>query len=1850
MSQYTHHTNLGSPGPPPPAPQQQQEQHLVAATTAAAVAYQQQALPQQQQEYQQQQEERQQRELAAAAAVAAFQQQQFLQLPPPPLPCSPRFALGSPVLRNRSESSPDGPPAPSFWQQGEISSFNGQLYSVLYEDGEEEILNESEVMKGVYTFRKKAYEEEEEEEEEEEQQQQEEEEQEERATSSSSFTERIEQLLKRHAVREEAHQSEGPTLFIASELAELSLLCTQQATMTASSSPSTEEGFAGVEGDLLMSLALVLQKHVQEAETLDLFQEAATLYQQNGQSTGALQKWLMGDAEEQLQVLRFGLEAGNIIVQIAVTEGVDRRAVNEDALQATISLFRLHMRVHAVPTLNQTAHLSFQSPEEKQKSDSMASPSKKRRRSSSTPHDALDRLLAKELGKLYKFVGSTFKMFFVLMERMELLMNSMLLDDHQVLLITNAAIQAFEIDCQPSKQSFVSPGHQIQLASIAILSAAFRQYPNHRETILEEIWPILLRIPTAKRSLRIFRVRYTSASSTSLSRLNTSIMKKFCEQGDNHCIQMMTALFLNLVQACVVRPTYANKISEEDEESAGEPEYASGLVSCQRISALLVFQLLKRCKRSKYGGGSDEYRIFLSNMVQDLLSVLLVPEYPASEMLISSLLARLRQDIQQASSSSAKASHAAGTENSYLSVTLDILGKICAVEARLLKVHADGPIAIRTKRGKQGDDDNDDDIEVSCFCGIQDRDSFLLGCDSCKFFFHGKCVGQGSESVPDEWICDSCRLGRISKREQRLRECDEAFIDRPYVMRHAFLSSLAHRKGVENIETAVQFHFAQWLDDLHAKAFKKTTDKHTKTVLEELVNQWDSIEPNGEPLTDEGYNRTLLALFAECSPMALSFRNQLLFILKIMEDKRSPHLRKLSLKTIEKAAEGDDKLMLIPVITRTVSRRLADETISVREAALSFVGNYVISFPQIASAFQSSLIMCLSDAGISVRKRAVRIFQEVLLTNPHYRGRSEACDAMLRRAAYRKEEDTVRDLIYDLFTKLWLQDGEQIVAGPNPSPRKDPPLSSQAQTEAATSSIVTPTPGTPPRPRSRLKRVELAAEQMMEVVRASGTGDHLEKLLKQLYDAKLDVDRKRKGNPIEMCRQHLGLLVGASFDLLLSLEENRASGAASVGKDLAATLRTIEVLSGTAPSSTMKHLDTILPYLKADNGVSMEDESMIVSACCDILTRASSIFDRNDLNRFACTSVAGDLRQIVYKFGPDALNSAIRTLSALGHHPESNGQVGKDLLGLAQTFYAYLLRHKATADFSPGKVQEKIRCNLLRALAVLGSICLHRGRSTKTADDDQFEIPVGELPPSSSISWTNLTMSCYQVIAEYLKKKDPGTKCAALRALGSIFLSEPRLLFALEQVGLVDDIMSPKAPLPLQLEALECWKRILESEEKRIDAGHAKEKMDRDKSITVTKQISGDQDSDSNLFGGVLTSHADRLFEMVGSRDVELRLSSLELLGLLLRQGLVNPNDAVPHLLALQGDVENNSIRSLALEFLIAEGEKRPDMLRQRVRAGVKQACAFQRAVYPQKQHVAALIETESGIESVFDRVFKECIAPIRKQREGLFSSLLGLFELKELSQSPTGASTTRKTSPTRGRDGSTDLPLLVFVAQILAHLPYTTALDPLFIIHKIGSIAALQGYQILDNFAILLRPLRIDNSDEWDDTNEDEDPLEKSAKEKFPCRTKHARPLTDGNFDLMSFAKLCQRSGGFVLLMRLKTYLRHVYKLSEIRCFEFNPTEKEKVFDRGIFRIDKPPPFDSKLPVAEIANFSKQKLDVDALIRQYAEFRQSLRAEMASTAKAEEEKMEKEEKEGLKHKADDDPAVSMEESSDVEA
>jgi cohesin loading factor subunit SCC2 len=420
--------------------------------------------------------------------------------------------------------------------------------------------------------------------------------------------------------------------------------------------------------------------------------------------------------------------------------------------------------------------------------------------------------------------------------------------------------------------------------------------------------------------------------------------------------------------------------------------------------------------------------------------------------------------------------------------------------------------------------------------------------------------------------------------------------------------------------------------------------------------------------------------------------------------------------------------MLFALVKTAVTARFSDEAISVREAAVSLVGTYVVHSPAVANAFHSAFLTGLKDTGVSVRKRTVKILQDILCSNSSYKGRASACSEMLRLAADPKEDDGVRDLIHDLFMKLWLENGEERVeqevaispTAPSPvsrglmSPSKVFDVE-EVQMHGANAGLVTPTPpqrlsaaatSSAKSTRSLARKIqttrmrqrsEIASEQMVDVVKAANTGENLTSLLRELLSGVADADKNRKASERRqrkvIAQSHCAMLVDSLFEILLSVEERKSKLVENFGRELVSTIRTIRVFTDVSPPVVLRHLDTLLPYLKADNGVPLEEDAAIVGAICDILTRLSLIFDAELVEKLGTGSLGDDLERITYKFGPSALSSAVRALCSLAHHKDAGEEspFRKKLLKLATTFYSFLLKYLDNDDL--GTIRVSCRLN-----------------------------------------------------------------------------------------------------------------------------------------------------------------------------------------------------------------------------------------------------------------------------------------------------------------------------------------------------------------------------------------------------------------------------------------------------------------------------------------------------------------------------------------------------------------------------
>merc|ERR1739844_868903 len=202
------------------------------------------------------------------------------------------------------------------------------------------------------------------------------------------------------------------------------------------------------------------------------------------------------------------------------------------------------------------------------------------------------------------------------------------LTDTSVLHISTLGVAPFFVEAIP----------ELQLAALKLVTNVFSKYEKHRKLLLDDILASIARLPSSKRSLRTYRLN------------------------SNTHIQMLTALVLQLIQCVVTLPkrlALEDKDKEKDVEKekveqpiteAGNDELQYDMQAHEFINSrmheangtayefLTVF--LKKC------GSKNEdidYRPLFENFVQDLLTTVNTPEWPAAELLLS-FLGRVLRD------------------------------------------------------------------------------------------------------------------------------------------------------------------------------------------------------------------------------------------------------------------------------------------------------------------------------------------------------------------------------------------------------------------------------------------------------------------------------------------------------------------------------------------------------------------------------------------------------------------------------------------------------------------------------------------------------------------------------------------------------------------------------------------------------------------------------------------------------------------------------------------------------------------------------------------------------------------------------------------------------------------------------------------------------------------------------------------------------------------------------------------------------------------------------------------------------------------------------------------------------
>ncbi|XP_041854741.1 nipped-B-like protein A isoform X3 [Melanotaenia boesemani] len=513
------------------------------------------------------------------------------------------------------------------------------------------------------------------------------------------------------------------------------------------------------------------------------------------------------------------------------------------------------------------------------------------------------------------------------------LLEIQLLTDTTILQVSSMGITPF----------FVENVSELQLCAIKLVTAVFSRYEKHRQLILEEIFTSLARLPTSKRSLRNFR-------------LNSSD-----QDGEPMYIQMVTALVLQLIQ-CVVHLPNDKDIFEEYETKVDQDvlitnSYETAMRTAQNF--LSVF--LKKCGSKQ---GEEDYRPLFENFVQDLLSTVNKPEWPAAELLLS-LLGRLL--VHQFSNKQ--------TEMALRVASLDYLG---TVAARLRKDAVTSKMDQRSiDRILQESPGNDETQQLQK--ALLDYMEENAETDPSLVFARKFYIAQ--------WFRDATTEAEKSMRNQNPKDDDSS--DGPQ-----------HAKEVETTGEIMQ------------RAEKRK--KFLRNIIKTIPAHFTTLKMNSDTV-DYDDSCLIVRYLASMRPFAQSFDIYLTQILRVLGESAIA-VRTKAMKCLSEVVAVDPSILARSDMQRGVHGRLMDNSTSVREAAVELLGRFVLSRPQLTEQYYDMLIERILDTGISVRKRVIKILRDICLEQPTFSKITEMCVKMIRRV---NDEEGIKKLVNETFQKLW---------------------------------------------------------------------------------------------------------------------------------------------------------------------------------------------------------------------------------------------------------------------------------------------------------------------------------------------------------------------------------------------------------------------------------------------------------------------------------------------------------------------------------------------------------------------------------------------------------------------------------------------------------------------------------------------------------------------------------------------------------------------------------------------------------------------------------------------------------------
>ncbi|CAG8468626.1 1853_t:CDS:10 [Ambispora gerdemannii] len=696
------------------------------------------------------------------------------------------------------------------------------------------------------------------------------------------------------------------------------------------------------------------------------------------------------------------------------------------------------------------------------------------------------------------------------LQRLYDLMQQEELSDNVVITVGFIAVGPFFVDTMNSNATAIlgSGGLDgVKLVALGLLRSIFTNHQKQRTWILEEILTSLIKLPTAKRNLRQYRLP------------------------DGKSIQMISALILQLIQSCTAC-LGDNKIRLAEEERDVENKEIDGFstelqkfgrawksgMDAASANAGYVFKfLLARCTKTIKNSNESDYRLLLDNFMEDVLTVLNYPEWPAAELVL-----RIFSIIMIGYIDDKKA------DTYTKSMAIDYLGTI----AGRIKKFSNSDSTLSEKNYEADFDENDTNIT--------------------KRF----------KEIPKEKIDSLTQLTLIENLWGYQRK----------VLNFLELGAMED----PGLQCARQFYLSDWGYSYANVLLSLKRDPHSPKSFNDFDE--NEISDNEKEnflinLVQEYWNMTC----EEDTKQILEYRQQsperseVLLVVELLATRQALYqsfdsilsrillslnqgvvaFRTKALRALGQVVVNDPSVLSQTEVRNTIAQRLQDNSPAVRDAAIDLVGRYLAQKPEITEQYYQIISERIKDTGLNVRKRVIKLLRDIYLKSTDQSVMIDiGCKILLR---INDEDDHVKDLAFKTIQELWLTpfkyqknviiDAEDLE-------------DDEGQSEFFNMSLI--------------GKKEVLTRSLLIVGVAGKLGERNGHILGSLFKKILEKEGKQKREVLNICQ----CMVDCLFEHLLTLQDGNSK------TEVVSCISTIGLLSHASPSLVRRHVVTLQPYLK----------------------------------------------------------------------------------------------------------------------------------------------------------------------------------------------------------------------------------------------------------------------------------------------------------------------------------------------------------------------------------------------------------------------------------------------------------------------------------------------------------------------------------------------------------------------------------------------------------------------------------------------------------------------------------------------